>query len=74
MNEEALLEMYPALHEDGGGQKYRVVRGGSWHGVGPAGLWASPRSYVSPEYRLGDSGFRCVLGPSSVQPTPKPAQ
>lgn len=65
MNEKDALEKYPELNEDGGGEKYRVLRGGSWHDVGLAGRTTSPRSYVTPEYRLSDGGFRCVLGPSS---------
>ena len=61
MNERAALEKYPVLKDDGGGQKYRVVRGASWSNVGPERLLSSRRNYADPGNRNSDYGFRCVL-------------
>ena len=61
MNERAVLEKYPFLKDDGGGQKYRVVRGASWRSRGPELLLSSLRGGDSPGYRDANFGFRCVL-------------
>lgn len=44
-----------------GGQKSRVLRGGSWLNGGPVFLLSSHRRYAAPDYRYGIYGFRCVL-------------
>ena len=62
MNERALLEKYDDLKEDGGGQKYRVVRGGSWGTFYPERLLSAARNYDIPGPRNSYNGFRCVLG------------
>ncbi|NLH75039.1 MAG: formylglycine-generating enzyme family protein [Verrucomicrobia bacterium] len=43
------------------GWKYRVLRGASWGNCGPRLLLSSRRCIGSPDVRLGDIGFRCVL-------------
>ncbi len=47
--------------DDGGGQKYRVLRGGSWFNNSGVILRSSSRGNGTPSSRLGISGFRCVL-------------
>jgi formylglycine-generating enzyme required for sulfatase activity len=44
-----------------GGQKYRVLRGGSWGHYVPDNLFSSYRGNGTPVNRLGNFGFRCVL-------------
>ncbi|MEI6036240.1 MAG: SUMF1/EgtB/PvdO family nonheme iron enzyme [Verrucomicrobiae bacterium] len=61
MNESAVLEKIPALKADGGGQKYRVLRGGSWCDFSPERLLSSFRYFGSPVFRGSFFGFRCVL-------------
>jgi formylglycine-generating enzyme required for sulfatase activity len=63
MNQRALLETFPFIKDDGGGAKYRVVRGGSWYCRDPELLMSSSRSRVAPGERNGTRGFRCVLVP-----------
>ena len=43
-------------------QKYRVLRGGSCLYSDPADLSSSYRNAGRPDYRYGDTGFRCVVG------------
>lgn len=45
---------------DGG--QLKVMRGGSWANV-LGGLRAAFRSYITPDYRSNDAGFRCVVAP-----------
>jgi len=71
INEGSLLERIPALKNDGGGHKYRVVRGGSWLSFDPGRLLSSCRFSYTPDKRDSSIGFRCVLAsnvpvPSSV--------
>ena len=44
------------------GQKYRVVRGGSWRNGDRASLLSSYRGFVGPDVRFDYLGFRVVLG------------
>jgi formylglycine-generating enzyme required for sulfatase activity len=50
---------------DAFGEKYKVVRGSSWGGMGhyaiPAFYRTSYRFYVPPEGAFPDAGFRCVM-------------
>jgi len=64
MNEEVLLEKYLSLKNDGGGQKYRVARGGAWNVSYPECMLSSYRDFRGPGERDSRHGFRCVLGPS----------
>ncbi len=72
MNDSKLMVRYWALKDDGGGQKYRVVRGVSSgidpNNKGPEPLWLSARFRAEPTYRDGFTGFRCVLNVSSDKP------
>jgi formylglycine-generating enzyme required for sulfatase activity len=52
MNEAEVLEGWPMLKDDGGGQTYRVLRGASWFNDGETQLRSSFR-YIN--------GFRVVL-------------
>jgi serine/threonine protein kinase/formylglycine-generating enzyme required for sulfatase activity len=61
MNESAVLEKYSFLKDDGGGQKYRVVRGASCSDGGPESLLSSFRGVGNPGLRGSVYGFRCVL-------------
>ena len=61
MNTAEALKAYPALKEDGGGQTYRVVRGGSWYDVERVGLRSAYRVSVGPRSRNDGFGFRVVL-------------
>ncbi len=65
MNETAVLEKFPGLKDDGGGRKYRVVRGGSWDNYILEYLSSSYRSDGPPDVRLDFYGFRCVLAGGS---------
>jgi len=47
------------FHSEDFGEKYRVVRGGSWLSNDPAYLMCSRRGHASPDSR-GAIGFRCV--------------
>ena len=60
---ESAVQKYAFLKDDGGGQKYRVVRGGSFYNVDPEFLLSSFRDFSAPDARL-NYGFRCVLGAS----------
>jgi len=64
MNVSAVLEKFPVLKDDGGGNIYSVVRGGSWSLYDPERLLSSCRFVGYPENRNSDRGFRCVLGAS----------
>jgi len=62
MNESAVLEKYPGLKDDGGGgEKYRVLRGGSWVSYDPEILLSSFRYFGFPDRRSINCGFRCIL-------------
>jgi serine/threonine protein kinase/formylglycine-generating enzyme required for sulfatase activity len=54
-------EKVVSLKDDGGGRKYRVLRGGSWRDLAPERLRSSDRIDDSPGGPVDDSGFRCVL-------------
>jgi hypothetical protein len=61
MNPKALLDKFSFIKDDGGGEQYRVVRGGSWYCRDPELLMSWSRSRVAPGERNGTRGFRCVL-------------
>ena len=68
MNSPAARERFPGFDEDGGGGKFRVLRGGSWDRVTPLFLESTCRNNDSPEGRGDFLGFRCVLEPGASSP------
>jgi len=69
MNSKAVLDKYPILKDDGGGETFRVVRGASWGNNEPEGLLSSDRNRAPPDARDVNDGFRCVLGESEIVST-----
>ncbi len=63
MNSAATRERFPGFDEDGGGEKFRVLRGASWDRVTPLFLESACRNNDSPDGRGDFIGFRCVLDP-----------
>lgn len=61
MNTAEAKAAWPALADDGGGNSYHVLRGGSWIVSGPVFLEAGCRGFESPTVRRDYSGFRVVL-------------
>jgi len=62
LNEADVVEaLKQAGIEDGGGNQYRVLRGGSWLGGTGILLRSSGRGFDAPSYRYGHVGFRVVL-------------
>jgi formylglycine-generating enzyme required for sulfatase activity len=61
MNIEEAKKLYPGLAEDGGGQVFRVLRGGSWVDRDRVDLESGFRNHGLPQYRVDFIGFRCVL-------------
>ena len=78
MNAPALIKKFPWT-EDGGGEKYRVTRGGSWSNFQQECLLSSFRFKGPPADRFDSIGFRCVLAgdfprwqaPTAVTFTPR---
>ncbi len=78
MNAPALIKKFPWT-EDGGGETYRVTRGGSWSNFQQECLLSSFRFKGPPADRFDSIGFRCVLAgdfprwqaPSAVTFTPR---
>ena len=65
MNDKETLDYLKTLgFDDGGGQKYRVLRGGSWGGNSEVFLRSSYRDLGHPTLRSDDYGFRCVVSPA----------
>ena len=61
LNPPEILDRNPLLGEDGGGQKYRVVRGASWYDDDRADLRTAARHRALPAERTDRIGFRVVL-------------
>ena len=61
MNRPELLQAFPLLTSDSGGQAFKVVRGGSWYDHHPDELATDTRQRASPEERNDRVGFRVVL-------------
>jgi serine/threonine protein kinase/formylglycine-generating enzyme required for sulfatase activity len=61
-NSEAALQADPAyFSDDGGGAKYRVVRGGSWFDDQSVDMQTMTRNRALPNERNDRTGFRIVL-------------
>jgi formylglycine-generating enzyme required for sulfatase activity len=43
--------------------QYKVIRGGSWYGIGTIVLKVNYRSQAGPAFRSYQIGFRCVVMP-----------
>ena len=71
MNTTRAREQFPGFEEDGGGNKYRVLRGASWDRVTPLFLESGCRNNDVPEGRGDFLGFRCVLEPGAPGAIPK---
>ena len=67
MNSDAVRAGYPAFNKDGGGHTYKVLRGGSWRNMTPAGFAVGyheidvPGGPNVPAGRRDRSGFRVVV-------------
>jgi hypothetical protein len=61
LNSETVRREFPALDDDAGGGKYRILRGASWTGGDPASLRVDYRRSATPDSRYTHRGFRCVL-------------
>lgn len=61
MNSSEVLEKIPSLNEDGGGNKFHLLRGASWNDDRPGVLLSSCRSRVAGDARYSRNGFRCVF-------------
>ncbi|MDO8302282.1 MAG: SUMF1/EgtB/PvdO family nonheme iron enzyme [Sedimentisphaerales bacterium] len=66
MNTQAVLDTFPSFKNDGGGQKYHLLRGAAWCNTNdPRELLTSSLRLVdngdAPVQRYDDGGFRCVL-------------
>lgn len=61
VDDPVIVKSFPALRDDGGGMKYRVVRGSSWHGQRQVDFRTRMRGIGNPRGRFDDFGFRCVL-------------
>ena len=66
MNDPAVIAKFAALRNDGGGQLYHVIRGGSWSTRITLRMLSSCRDGALPEVRYADRGFRCVLAGGSA--------
>jgi len=61
MNTEELRQRNQPLRDDGGGQAYRVFRGGSWFTDQSDSLLSAFRDCHAPDVRGANLGFRVVL-------------
>jgi formylglycine-generating enzyme required for sulfatase activity len=63
MNDKSLRADDKKLEDDGGGRKYKVLRGASWIFWDWQNLQNNRRHLNVPTARSGLYGFRCVLEP-----------
>ena len=63
MNDPSLRADDKKLEDDGGGRRYKVLRGASWIYWSPKSLATGRRHINLPGARSGLYGFRCVLEP-----------
>ncbi len=67
LNDPAMLLRRPGLAQDGGGMKFHVTRGSSWH-LGDADDTQSGYHINWSGKRGSDVGFRCVLASGPLSP------
>jgi hypothetical protein len=65
MNSKALRKEFERLEDDGGGRRYKVLRGQSWVFFDAQNLLTEYRYPNLPQVRGGLYGFRCVLEPEA---------
>jgi len=61
MNGASVRDLVPDLNQDGGGKKYKVIRGGSYKSEGSRSLITDIRICGDPRDYSEACGFRCVL-------------
>jgi serine/threonine protein kinase len=62
LNNEKWRSELPELNDDGGGEKFKVLRGGAWNSLTTTGDTLSMRRQKQlPDTRIDTTGFRCVL-------------
>jgi len=61
MNSAEARQKNPALNADGGGQRFKVLRGGSWSNSDAQNLSTLGRNTIGPNSRGTNGGFRLVV-------------
>ncbi len=67
LNAPEIREKVPGLDDDGGGQRFLVLRGGSWAYFAKEMMLTATHDFGPPEARFVTTGFRCVLAPAGAQ-------
>ena len=67
LNAADVRQKAPTLDDDGGGQRFLVLRGGSWAYYAEEMMRTVTHDYGPPATRFVTTGFRCVLGPAGAE-------
>lgn len=65
LNAPEVRELSASLNDDGGGQRFLVLRGGSWAYFAREMMLTATHDFGPPAMRYVTTGFRCVLGPAA---------